>query len=208
MIRRPPRSTLFPYTTLFRSDPLPVVAAHPEHRRVAGGAAGAVDARHLARLDAEIIAERRRRRLGGSQVRLLYDGELREIGERAEPRRRHAGGLPAAAIERAALPRVLHLRAQLGQDDLVALLRLSALEPGRPVVGVRRRPPRRVVARRPGRAHLIPPRSRFAGLRRSTVGETTRALMSADARPRRRARGARPRRAARPEGRRRPRRTP
>src|SRR3712207_6938728 len=26
MIRRPPRSTLFPYTTLFRSD----VAAHPE----------------------------------------------------------------------------------------------------------------------------------------------------------------------------------
>src|SRR2546425_7643375 len=24
MIRRPPRSTLFPYTTLFRSDPVPV----------------------------------------------------------------------------------------------------------------------------------------------------------------------------------------
>src|SRR3712207_7164629 len=30
MIRRPPRSTLFPYTTLFRSppDPLPVFRAH------------------------------------------------------------------------------------------------------------------------------------------------------------------------------------
>src|SRR5258708_34705361 len=27
MIRRPPRSTLFPYTTLFRSSPSP----HPEH---------------------------------------------------------------------------------------------------------------------------------------------------------------------------------
>src|SRR5947208_11428856 len=27
MIRRPPRSTLFPYTTLFRSDPLPFVRA-------------------------------------------------------------------------------------------------------------------------------------------------------------------------------------
>src|SRR2546427_6758875 len=27
MIRRPPRSTLFPYTTLFRSDPLPCLAA-------------------------------------------------------------------------------------------------------------------------------------------------------------------------------------
>src|SRR6266498_5524643 len=29
MIRRPPRSTLFPYTTLFRSQ-LDVLAAHPE----------------------------------------------------------------------------------------------------------------------------------------------------------------------------------
>src|SRR2546429_1488251 len=28
MIRRPPRSTLFPYTTLFRS---PAASAHPEH---------------------------------------------------------------------------------------------------------------------------------------------------------------------------------
>src|SRR6266568_8934427 len=27
MIRRPPRSTLFPYTTLFRSDRVPLVAA-------------------------------------------------------------------------------------------------------------------------------------------------------------------------------------
>src|SRR2546429_3292954 len=27
MIRRPPRSTLFPYTTLFRSDPTPLVPA-------------------------------------------------------------------------------------------------------------------------------------------------------------------------------------
>src|SRR2546430_13162454 len=39
MIRRPPRSTLFPYTTLFRS---PTLAALPEHRRQHGasGAAG------------------------------------------------------------------------------------------------------------------------------------------------------------------------
>src|SRR5258708_29002300 len=29
MIRRPPRSTLFPYTTLFRSHPLPVAAIAP-----------------------------------------------------------------------------------------------------------------------------------------------------------------------------------
>src|SRR3712207_8998997 len=32
MIRRPPRSTLFPYTTLFRSDPLrlPIITDHAE----------------------------------------------------------------------------------------------------------------------------------------------------------------------------------
>src|SRR5688572_31565159 len=29
MIRRPPRSTLFPYTTLFRSNPRGQVAVHP-----------------------------------------------------------------------------------------------------------------------------------------------------------------------------------
>src|SRR5436305_4824409 len=29
MIRRPPRSTLFPYTTLFRSRPVPVTEAGP-----------------------------------------------------------------------------------------------------------------------------------------------------------------------------------
>src|SRR5256885_13059203 len=51
MIRRPPRSTLFPYTTLFRSVPLDVIEAHeragrgdardeaadPDRPRVAGG---------------------------------------------------------------------------------------------------------------------------------------------------------------------------
>src|SRR2546430_11784008 len=34
MIRRPPRSTLFPYTTLFRSWP---VAAHRRQRSIGGG---------------------------------------------------------------------------------------------------------------------------------------------------------------------------
>src|SRR4051794_41468522 len=39
MIRRPPRSTLFPYTTLFRSDAGDTVAAHavvPPRRRAIG----------------------------------------------------------------------------------------------------------------------------------------------------------------------------
>src|SRR3712207_4466298 len=42
MIRRPPRSTLFPYTTLFRSDPEQVLQAEPRETLVA-----AVDADHL-----------------------------------------------------------------------------------------------------------------------------------------------------------------
>src|SRR3712207_7528829 len=46
MIRRPPRSTLFPYTTLFRSEPRP---ARRRHRDVGGRGA----ARHDARLSGE-----------------------------------------------------------------------------------------------------------------------------------------------------------
>src|SRR3712207_9101264 len=34
MIRRPPRSTLFPYTTLFRSKPVGVFETHPDAPRV------------------------------------------------------------------------------------------------------------------------------------------------------------------------------
>src|SRR5215469_17481964 len=39
MIRRPPRSTLFPYTTLFRSDPLPEAHLQAGHRRRVGARA-------------------------------------------------------------------------------------------------------------------------------------------------------------------------
>src|ERR1039458_8079847 len=36
MIRRPPRSTLFPYTTLFRSEVDPTAGAHPAYQLVHG----------------------------------------------------------------------------------------------------------------------------------------------------------------------------
>src|SRR5687768_17868033 len=39
MIRRPPRSTLFPYTTLFRSWRPRLEGNHPERRRRQGGGA-------------------------------------------------------------------------------------------------------------------------------------------------------------------------
>src|SRR5260370_3542997 len=46
MIRRPPRSTLFPYTTLFRSQRLPHLPGLPDHAHIpedppaAGGSSG------------------------------------------------------------------------------------------------------------------------------------------------------------------------
>src|SRR2546425_6831126 len=39
MIRRPPRSTLFPYTTLFRSCPLIANKMHEAHRQLGDAAA-------------------------------------------------------------------------------------------------------------------------------------------------------------------------
>src|SRR5436309_13667314 len=63
IIRRPPRSTLFPYTTLFRSGLDPELARRP----------GAVD-RHLAPLDLERarIRDRKSTRLNSSHVKISY----------------------------------------------------------------------------------------------------------------------------------------
>src|SRR3712207_8520178 len=59
MIRRPPRSTLFPYTTLFRSDPSAPYASGIRtalpHARIA------VDHWHLVRLANEMVTEVRQR---------------------------------------------------------------------------------------------------------------------------------------------------
>src|SRR3712207_9532366 len=41
MIRRPPRSTLFPYTTLFRSETA-IPTRRPQHRRASSGDPGVV----------------------------------------------------------------------------------------------------------------------------------------------------------------------
>src|SRR2546430_11616907 len=42
MIRRPPRSTLFPYTTLFRSDDLPDAACREQRRELSLSGPGIV----------------------------------------------------------------------------------------------------------------------------------------------------------------------
>src|SRR3712207_7198859 len=77
MIRRPPRSTLFPYTTLFRSqhaDPLDLALDHvaglEELRRVAGEAdpLGRAGGDHVAGLQ----GDRKSTRLNSSHANISY----------------------------------------------------------------------------------------------------------------------------------------
>src|SRR3712207_7115078 len=82
MIRRPPRSTLFPYTTLFRSAPLPgagldVAVGHDEpagHRpqRVDGRLA-VLDGLQVVRpVDGRRHADRKSTRLNSSHANISY----------------------------------------------------------------------------------------------------------------------------------------
>src|SRR3712207_8184036 len=73
MIRRPPRSTLFPYTTLFRSRPREVEELEDAERAATLGGErlqrvqpGAVDHDHLARQD------RKSTRLNSSHANISY----------------------------------------------------------------------------------------------------------------------------------------
>src|SRR5690349_23717782 len=72
MIRRPPRSTLFPYTTLFRSP----AQGNPcgfsvEHRRSAANWTTSPDARTLRRVPGQ-CADRKSTRLNSSHVEISY----------------------------------------------------------------------------------------------------------------------------------------
>src|SRR2546426_5678865 len=81
MIRRPPRSTLFPYTTLFRSDQVDDAAlAKPLERRLVGGIAHEL---LLVQLGAEVVdrslvvlhgrrADRKSTRLNSSHLVISY----------------------------------------------------------------------------------------------------------------------------------------
>src|SRR5437660_3484071 len=71
MIRRPPRSTLFPYTTLFRSS----APGHGRHGRVRGRRPSGPPAAHEGRCGAAPQAARRDRkstRLNSSHVAISY----------------------------------------------------------------------------------------------------------------------------------------
>src|SRR3712207_8074436 len=89
MIRRPPRSTLFPYTTLFRSMPLVAVAqhfarSHVQRREQRRGAMPLVVMRHRARaaflqrqprlgaVQRLHLADRKSTRLNSSHANISY----------------------------------------------------------------------------------------------------------------------------------------
>src|SRR3712207_8106432 len=84
MIRRPPRSTLFPYTTLFRSlqldrDGAPSGLSDRGHQRgELRGLAGAADddrdavAVHLRRAQREVRPDRKSTRLNSSHANISY----------------------------------------------------------------------------------------------------------------------------------------
>src|SRR3712207_7305689 len=71
MIRRPPRSTLFPYTTLFRSEACLVIAQHqqtqPGAQPAVAGHLGSEDPRQrlVGELDRREMARFERARVGG-----------------------------------------------------------------------------------------------------------------------------------------------
>src|SRR3712207_8488722 len=84
MIRRPPRSTLFPYTTLFRSPrrrcrladpgphpPLPAGTGAPDHRE-AGPAAGGCGIMPKVKVDGVEIEDRKSTRLNSSHANISY----------------------------------------------------------------------------------------------------------------------------------------
>src|SRR5256885_3917412 len=74
MIRRPPRSTLFPYTTLFRSE-LPPVRTGVEGEAARRGQPAAAEPRQALRLGPEaprVLGDRKSTRLNSSHLVISY----------------------------------------------------------------------------------------------------------------------------------------
>src|SRR3712207_7052170 len=69
MIRRPPRSTLFPYTTLFRSLRQPVGIRHPPGE---AGEAALLPAQPLGELGLGCLEDRKSTRLNSSHANISY----------------------------------------------------------------------------------------------------------------------------------------
>src|SRR5258707_5415833 len=67
MIRRPPRSTLFPYTTLFRSPPACVSTSQTSRRQAEG-----IQAYGVMRTECRATQDRKSTRLNSSHANISY----------------------------------------------------------------------------------------------------------------------------------------
>src|SRR3989442_6564541 len=96
MIRRPPRSTLFPYTTLFRSIWASATTIHMEGLGLGTG----LPATAFIDRDGQIVGDRKSTRLNSSHVRISYAvfclKKKKNCGEpkRATPLRHHLADAP------------------------------------------------------------------------------------------------------------------
>src|SRR2546429_3068999 len=74
MIRRPPRSTLFPYTTLFRSYAIAATEPHPQHGLLQAHPLVAISSRHAPHLLLPRIprGDRKSTRLNSSHGYISY----------------------------------------------------------------------------------------------------------------------------------------
>src|SRR2546428_1400162 len=144
MIRRPPRSTLFPYTTLFRSEPGARPAGDPESCRRTGG-----DPRLHDPLPGENLSDcawrHPRRTARGSSAGGATAG--RELGGEVSRALREPGGVPAStddapateagAFEEAPLEGRAHLDERLQPAAESTAVGDSAVGEGRPPARVR-----------------------------------------------------------------------
>src|SRR2546429_7616244 len=102
MIRRPPRSTLFPYTTLFRSNgSIPKSKANCARRGNRGGIVNSADAGFPAHRSRKLIPHvqlKRRRRTESHGRRLRVQKGYARCFRDGERERRRAGGRVEAGV--------------------------------------------------------------------------------------------------------------
>src|SRR3712207_7524856 len=80
MIRRPPRSTLFPYTTLFRSTPHPTSPASVSHflgcraswKKRSHQASPGGGMAHICTVEVQVLSDRKSTRLNSSHANISY----------------------------------------------------------------------------------------------------------------------------------------
>src|SRR2546428_5615346 len=98
MIRRPPRSTLFPYTTLFRSAPVFAATPLQSVEAIAGACKDLMQDPRLTAKKRRQVADRKSTRLNSSHDQISYAVFcLKKKTAPSRPHRLHTTGLPITA---------------------------------------------------------------------------------------------------------------